>query len=268
LNERQVYYWSEVEAFAKVFYKPPAQQASADHARMQGHVQPSLDRFRGITEQAMREEFRDKLSSFVRLYAFMSQIIPYGDPELEMLYSFGRLLLRELPSGRDVSVLRIDDDVELQYYRLERISSGAIEVREGAPEYVKGPTEVGTREAQDEKAPLSEIVRVLNERFGTDFTEEDRLFFQQIKERACKNDQIVSTALANPLDKFALGIRKLIEDLMIERMGENDKIVTRYMTDRDFQDLAFPILAREVFDAVWAETKTRGDGPEQSDNAS
>ena len=56
--------------------------------------------------------------------------------------------------------------------------------------------------------------------------------------------------MANPLDKFELGIRKLIEDLMIERMGENDKIVTRYMTDREFQGSAFPILAKAIFETV------------------
>jgi hypothetical protein len=62
--------------------------------------------------------------------------------------------------------------------------------------------------------------------------------------------QVVRTALANPLDKFELGIKKLIEDLMIERMGENDNIVTRYMADQEFQSSAFPILAREIFEAV------------------
>ena len=59
--------------------------------------------------------------------------------------------------------------------------------------------------------------------------------------------------MANPLDKFQLGVRKLIEDLMIQRMTENDKIVTRYMDDSDFQRTAFPILAREIFEAVRAE---------------
>ena len=44
----------------------------------------------------------------------------------------------------------------------------------------------------------------------------------------------------------------LIEELMIERMGENDKIVTRYMADQEFQGSAFPILAREIFEAVRA----------------
>ena len=45
-----------------------------------------------------------------------------------------------------------------------------------------------------------------------------------------------------------------------ERMGENDKIVTRYMADNDFQGTAFPILAKEIFEAVrekaQAETAT------------
>jgi type I restriction enzyme R subunit len=100
--------------------------------------------------------------------------------------------------------------------------------------------------------PLSEIIEVLNERFGTEFTEEDRLFFQQIKEKAVKNEQVIQTALANPLDKFEMGIRKLIEEFMMERMGENDKILTRYMADRDFQSAAYPILAREIFDTVRA----------------
>ena len=59
-----------------------------------------------------------------------------------------------------------------------------IGVREGEAQYVKSPTEVGTGKAKEEKAPLSEIINVLNERFGTQFTEEDRLFFQQIKEKA------------------------------------------------------------------------------------
>ena len=89
----------------------------------------------------------------------------------------------------------------LQYYRLERVFSGTILVKEGDAQYIKSPTEVGTGKAKDEKAPLSEIIEVLNERFGTQFSEEDRLFFQQIRERACGNEQVVKTAIANPLQK-------------------------------------------------------------------
>lgn len=93
---------------------------------------------------------------------------------------------------------------------------------------------------------------MLNDRFGTDFTDEDRLFLEQIKEKASKDQQVIETALANPKDKFEIGIRKLIEGLMIQRLEENGKIVTRYAQDQDFQNLAFDGLADEISDSVLA----------------
>ena len=250
LDQVQVYHWSEVEAFARIFYRAPDRQNPTDHAQMQRHLQPAVDRFKAIEDEQVRSAFRDKLGGYVRMYSFLSQILPYGDQDLEMLYSYGRFLLPHLPLDRDNTVVKIGNDVELQYYRLQRVSSGPIDLKVGESEAVYSPTEVGTGKAKDEKAPLSEIIQVLNERFGTAFTDEDRLFFEQIKARAAANQQVIQTAMANPLDKFQLGVRKLIEDLMIQRMSENDKIVTRYMDDGEFQRTAFPILAREIFESI------------------
>jgi type I restriction enzyme R subunit len=252
LDQAQVYHWSEVEAFAKIFYKPVNQQAASDHAEMEKYLQPASDRFKAIEDPEDQKSFRDKLGGFVRLYAFLGQIIPYGDPDLEMLFTFGKLLVRKLHVGSDAERLDLQDDVSLQYYRLQRISSGAIDLSGGEAITVKSPTDVGTGKATDEKAALSAVITVLNDRFGTDFTEEDRLFFEQIKEKASKDQQVIQTALANPKDKFKIGIRKLIEDLMIQRLGENDKIVTRYVEDQDFQNAAFDGLADEIFDSVLA----------------
>ncbi len=84
---------------------------------------------------------------------------------------------------------------------------------------VKSPTDVGTGKAKEEKAPLSEIIEVLTDRFGTNFTEEDRLFFEQIKEKATKSPDVVRLRRANPFNKFQLGLRQMLENLMIQRMG-------------------------------------------------
>jgi len=177
--------------------------------------------------------------------------MPYVDPDLELLYSFGRLLLPHLPLERDGSTVKLGDEVGLQYYRLQRVFSGAIELREGEGDYgVKSPTDVGTGKAKDEKAPLSEIIEVLNNRFGTNFADEDRLFFEQIKARATNSPEVVRLRQANPFDKFQLGLRRMLEDLMIQRMSENDKIVTRYMDDKSFEDAAFAVLSRVIYDAI------------------
>ncbi len=249
LNAMQVYFWSEVEAFAQVFYKDINKQNPTDHARMQKHVQPAVDRYKSLEEEKAKL-FRDKTSSFVSAYAFLSQIIPYGDSDMEMLYSFSRFLLPHLPRERDYEIIKPEDDVSLQYYRIERVTSGAIVLEEGEPCGIKGITESGTGKAEDEKKPLSEIIEVLNTKFGTEFSEEDRLFFEQIKEKAMKDDKIVQTAEANTLDKFQLGIKKLIENLMIQRMAENDEIVSRYMEDIDFQEAAYSVLSEEIYKKI------------------
>ncbi len=250
LDAAQVYFWSEVEAFARIFYRPVARQSAQDHAGMQLHLQPAVDRFKAMEDESKRSEFRERLNGYVNIYSFMSQIMPYGDPALEMLYSFGRLLLPHLPLDRDTERVKIGDEVGLQYYRLQRIHSGDIQLKEGDPEGVKSPTDVGTGKAKEEKAPLSEIIQVLNERFGTNFTDEDRFFFEQIREKATANDQVVKLRRANPFDKFQLGLRQLIEDLMVQRMTDNDKIVTRYMDDKEFGSAAFEVLSKAIYDSI------------------
>lgn len=260
LDGAQIYYWSEVEAFARIFYKPVTLQSPQDHAGMHLHLQPAVDRFRAIEDEVKRSEFHEKLKGYVSIYSFMSQIMPYVDPALEMLYSFGRLLLPNLDLDRDTERVKISDEVGLQYYRLRRIYSGEITLDEGDPQGVKSPTDVGTGKAKEEKVPLSEIIKVLNDRFGTSFTEEDRFFFEQIREKAVANEQVVKLRRANPFDKFQLGLRQLVEDLMVQRMNDNDKIVTRYMDDKEFGDAAFGVLSKAIYDSIPTEDETARAG--------
>jgi len=246
LDGFQVYYWSEVEAFAQIFYLPLYKQNPSDHARMQKYIQPAVDRYRGLDDE-QKEGFYEKITAYVRFYSFISQIIPYSDKELEMLYSFGRFLIPHLDAGDDGVNPHPEKEVVLEYYRIEKAMSGSIVVEDNATYGVKSPTAVGTGRAKDEEKPLSEIIQALNERFGTDFKEEDRLFFEQIKEKASQDERVIQTAKTNSLEKFQLGIRKIIESLMMQRMAENDQIVTKYMDDDDFQKTVFPILAREIY---------------------
>ena len=257
LDAAMIYQDSEIEAFARVFYKPVSKQTAKDHAGMQLHLQPAVDRYKAVEEEAKRAEFRGKLQSYVNLYSFLSQIMPYVDESLEKLYSFGRFLLPHLPLDRDTERVKLSDEIGLQYYRLQRIYSGEIALQVGEAEGVKSPTDAGTGKAEEEKAPLSEIIKVLNDRFGTEFTEEDRLFFEQIQEKAKNSEKIVKLRQANPFDKFQLGLRQMIEDLMIQRMSDNDDIVTRYMDDKEFGDAAFGVLSKSIYESI---PKEESDG--------
>ena len=91
----------------------------------------------------------------------------------------------------------------LRFFRLQQLSEGSIDLTEGEPDPLKGPTDVGTARAKDEEVTLSSLIDRLNERFGTDFTEADQLFFDQIRASAEKDENIAEAARANNFANFA-----------------------------------------------------------------
>ena len=115
---------------------------------------------------------------------------------------------------------------------------------------VYGASEVGTKKAKDDQAQLSEIIEVLNERFGTEFNQADQILFDQFVAAAKLDDEVVQRAKANPLDNFALAMKGKVEGLMVDRMDQNQEIVTRYLNDPQFQDLAFRLLVKRIYDEI------------------
>ena len=251
LEAAQVFWKSEVEALCKVFFSPREKQTVHDHAEMNRHLNPGVDRFKALEEKP-REEFRNALGAFVRLYAFLSQVMPFTDPDLEKLYTFARFFETKLPQDPKKAPLHLDGDVALKYYRLDKISEGSITLRVAEPGVVYGASEVGTRKAKDDEAQLSEIIEVLNERFGTEFTAADQLLFDQFVAAAKLDDEVVQRAKANPLDNFALAMKGKVEELMVDRMDRNQEIVTRYLNDAQFQDVAFRLLVKRIYEEIRA----------------
>ncbi len=104
----------------------------------------------------------------------------FTDGDLEKRYGFGRYLLKYLPKDRGDLVV-LDHDVEFDYYRISRSFDGPIALGEAEAAELNGPTETGTRSGPDEeKAPLSAIIALFDEKFGTDFDEAERLLIEGV----------------------------------------------------------------------------------------
>jgi type I restriction enzyme R subunit len=248
LDAAQVYHRDEVQAFAQVFFTPKAAGTPADHARMNACLDPAVGRF-GKLDEAAREEFRGALTAFRNLYGFLSQAIPFQDSDLEKLYAFVRFLIGKLPrdSGPHYD---FDDDVALKYYRLQKISQGAITLEKGKIGEVSGPTDVGTGASHDDQIQLSMLIDILNERFGTDFKPADQLFLDSIREDAVANDTLRQAAQANTMENFGYVFLKSLEDLFIDRMGQNEDITARFMNDADFKRLVGQHLLKQVYEQI------------------
>lgn len=251
IDEQQIYHKEEVEGFCEVFFKPKVQETPKDHAKMNAFLDPAVARFKTLDEDA-QEEFKGLLVSFRNLYSFLSQVIPYQDSDLEKLYTYTRFLLAKLPRRLSGTVYHFEDEVSLKYYRLQKISEGSIDLHVGEEIPVYGPLEVGTGATHDEKIELSQLIDILNERFGTDFKPVDQLFFDQIREEAVADEDLRQAALANKVEDFRYVFDKALEGLFIDRMEGNENIFARLMNDDEFRKLAKEHLLHQVYEQIHA----------------
>jgi type I restriction enzyme R subunit len=257
LDASGIYLAEEVDRFCEVYFKPKQRQSFSDHQTMNATLDPAVDRFRvlldGNEEEA--ELWRGKLSSFRNLYAFLSQIIPYQDSDLEKLYTYLRHLSPKLPKRKSGPQYTFDDEVRLEYYRLQKISEGSISLNEGFACPLDGPTEVGSGMVREDHTTLSRLIDYINERFGTDFNDADQLFFDQIIEAAMLDETLQQAAAVNPQDKFALVFGNQLETYFIERMEQNEEIFSRFMNEADFQKM----VSRWIADQVYSRFRTGKD---------
>jgi len=100
---------------------------------------------------------------------------------------------------------------------------------------------------RDEAVPLSQLIDLVNERFGTDFNQADQLFFDQIVEAALTDDGLRQAAAVNPEDKFELVFRNLLERLFVERMDQNEEIFVKYMNDPVFREIVSSWMASQAY---------------------
>lgn len=249
LLARAIFAPDDVNAFAEVWYRGKRDHSAGDHKVMNAVLDAVAERFCN-REEAEQEEFRGQLTAYRNLYAFLSQIIPYQDSELEKLYAFVRNLLAKLPPPGNGQAFALDDEVALRYFRLQQMTEGTIDLSKGETYLLKGPTDVGTGLVKEEAVALSTLVEKLNERFGTDFTEADQLFFDQISASAEDNEKIVEAAKANNLPNFSAFLERILDELFIDRMVNNEEIFSRVMTDKDFRAAAHEHLAEEIFKRV------------------
>jgi type I restriction enzyme R subunit len=249
LDASGIYLDEEMERFCAVYFKPKQRQSAMDHQAMNAALDPAVSRFtvRQKDDEQEAELWRGKVQAFLNLYGFLSQVIPYQDSDLERLYVFLRHLAAKLPRRKSGPAYQFDDEVRLGYYRLQKISEGSISLQDGEARRLDGPTEVGSGLVRPQPVPLSQLIDVVNERFGTDFNQADQLFFDQIVEAAMADDGLRQAAAVKPGDKFELVFKNLLETLFVERMDQNEEIFVRYMNDVPFQKIVTSWMASEAY---------------------
>ena len=250
LDEKQIVWPSEIDAFAHIYFKPVGVLNTNDQSKLYACIDPAIDRFKAMETKETKDDFKKSLRTWTSLYAFLAQIMPFQEPELEKFFAYAKLLLTKLPKNDLSDRLQLSDEIAMEYYRLQKVKEGTISLLKGEDGKLDGLSEAGIKRAKEEKASLSEIIEVLNERFGTDFEDADRLFFEQIESELIQDKTLQTQARANQLDTFKYAFEDRFIDKLIERMEQNQEIFDKIVEDNAFGSLVKELMLNKVYEKI------------------
>ena len=278
LDAEGIYHWQEVEAFAMAFFDPKApasklsyycapakERFSRRYAFLADSRQQALDYKRtaeangdsnGLkkAEHALKEAgeeidqldlFRKNLQSFVRLYEFLSQIVPYEDSELEQLCVYAKhlhpLLRVDRLQQEDVDV----GALQLSHYRLGKRTEHQLRLGEEPGKYtLKSGNDVGSGKPHDlEKKRLSEIIEALNDIFGAEVSDDDQLqFLTGIAQRISRQEDVMAQVNNHSVDQVMHGLfPKRVLDTVLDAMTDHEKLSLEVL-DNDTKSRAFALV--------------------------
>ncbi|MCH8905376.1 MAG: type I restriction endonuclease subunit R, partial [Bacteroidetes bacterium] len=265
IEKAQVIWPTEVDSFCNVYFKSSEVLNHKDQGKLNAHIDPAVERYKQlreegeddvINEDVSQEDFKNTLLTFTRLYAFLGQIMPFYDMELEKLFTYSRFLLKKLPKKSQSERFRLGDEVALEYYRLQRIKEEDIALEPEGEYGLDGKSEAGIRLDKKEKVALSEIIDVLNKRFGTEFNEADKLFFDQIEQEMVDDEKLSEQAQSNTIANFKFGFDDVFMEKLIDRMEQNQDIFGKIMDDKEFGALVKGYMLKKVYKRLRKEQES------------
>ena len=243
LDNFQVYTHVQVQEFSdKIVSNVPVDQL---------HIilDAATETFRTTLNEKAQEDFRVKCKSYVRLYVFFAQILPFTNVYLERLYIFLNHLQNKIgrEQGEDLAQ-GILDNIDMDSYRLQREGEFRILLQQG-DELKPVPTEMRGNVAEPEMEYLSNIVRAFNDKFGTTFTNEDKVrkmtedLMQDVMDDKKAVENISVSLKKQDLQNAQITFTDVLKEKMLNHIESNFEVFKEYNDNPEFRDF----LAGQMF---------------------
>jgi type I restriction enzyme R subunit len=227
LTSAGVFVQADIDEFAKRYFGDQSQD------QLYAVLKPLVSRFEELQEEE-QNDFRAKLTDYVRLYAFLSQVLTFADIELEKLYQLSRFLRRYLPKPPTEFPREIQEQIDIESFRVQRTSSGKLILPRGTGVLDPIQEKTPTGKDDDHVDPLSEILRRLNERFGANLREEDRVTLQHVAQRLEEDNALDASARVNTRENVRLTFDHKFNDIFQEIINSNFDLYRRATDDETF----------------------------------
>ncbi len=225
----------QIERFASIYYDTREKAQRSKHPQLHNALSASVEAFRHADRET-QVIFRETVDKFIRFYGFLSQVMTFVDRDLEKLYTFLRLLRRRLPIEREKLPYEIQQAIDIENLTIRKTGSGAIKPKhktgELDPDLIGRPGGLPPSEVE----ALSEIIKDLNERFGTEFGDDDRLVIHQLEQKLAQDGRLEQAVRVNTPESAMLTFRRALQDLLQDMLETNFKFYQHMDSNPDFAE--------------------------------
>lgn len=207
--------------------------------------------FRNNLTAEQQDDFRAKCKTYVRLYVFLAQIIPFVNPYLERLYLFLNHLQNKLGKQQEEDLAQgILDNIDMENLRYQLEATTNIVLQQG-DELKPIPTEMRTGAAEPEMEYLSNIVKAFNDRFGTTFTNEDKVkkMTQDLMQDVANDQEFVNAFKHSDTQNAKITFEDVLKRKLIDHIETNFEVFKEYNDNKEFRDFfagtMFQIMQRD-----------------------
>lgn len=212
----------------------------------------AVARYHAVEDHDAKEAFRSAVRDFVRMYAFLGQVVPFTSPELERLFYYCKVLSPRLKKdGEGDPSLDLGSAAVLTHIRTEAGAVQNVSLATGEGAGVQGFRGSGHGvEHLPDKVRLSALIAMLNTKFGFEFTEVDALLWNQQFEAAARREELREVAAANTEENFGIVFDEHFADSVIERQAGNDEMFRMFFDKPEFREALTAWARRETYKKI------------------
>lgn len=187
IDSFNIIYKNDIEAYAQIFFIK-----GDNKEKLQPILNSVVERFKDDLDETQQVDFKAHIKSYVRLYRFLSQIITFTDVQLEKYYVFLSDLHKKLPASSDSLPIEVLEEINLDSYKLQHQFTTNLELQ-SSDTGMQGMTPGGGATIEeDELEWLTRIIKILNDTFGLDLKEEDKVEFEKMRNNIYSNQELMT----------------------------------------------------------------------------
>lgn len=194
--------------------------------------------FRNDLEEDQQADFRAKVKTYVRLYIFLSQIVPFENPYLERLYIFLNHLQSKLGGETPIDLAQgILDNIDMDSYRLQLEATTSIVMEQGE-DLKPMPTEMRGSTSEGEIDKLSNILQTFNDRYGTQFEDVDKVrqMAENVAKDVAQNQELITSIKYSDDQNARITSDKVVGEELLKHITTNFDLYKLYSDNKDFKE--------------------------------